>query len=144
MKARFVFLCLCACTSGLWAQNTDSTRMAIERVIQLYFEGTANGEPEKMHQAFHPDFNLYAVNDHDSLWVRSGQAYIDKIKVGEKNNRQGSILMIDYSGNAAIAKAEILVPGWRLFTDYFLLMRYQGEWKIVQKSYSWVPVSAKP
>lgn len=36
-----------------------------------------------------------------------------------------------------MAKAEIAVPGWRIFTDYFLLLKYQGEWKIVQKSYSW-------
>jgi hypothetical protein len=144
MKTIGLLLCVCCVSFELEAQQDDSTHTAIENVIQLYFEGTANGEPEKLLEAFHPDFNLYTVNDKDSLWIRSGKAYIDKIKVGEKNNRQGSILLIDYAGNTAMAKAEILVPGWRLFTDYFLLMRYQGEWKIVQKSYSWEPVGSKP
>ena len=39
--------------------------------------------------------------------------------------------------NAAMAKAEIAIPGWRIFTDYFLLLKYEGAWKIVQKSYTW-------
>nr|MBP6825928.1 nuclear transport factor 2 family protein [Saprospiraceae bacterium] len=35
------------------------------------------------------------------------------------------------------AKAEIVMPDWRIFTDYFLLLKYEGSWKIVQKSYTW-------
>ena len=102
-----------------------------------YIDGTANGDPEQVRRAFHPDFNLYTVNDGDSLWIRSGAKYIAGIKVGEKNTRQGRIISIDVEGNAAMAKAEIAVPGWRIFTDYFLLLKYEGAWRIVQKSYSW-------
>ena len=102
-----------------------------------YIDGTANGDPAQVRRAFHPDFNLYTVNEADSLWVRSGAKYIDGIKVGEKNNRQGRIVSIDVEGNAAMAKAEIAIPGWRIFTDYFLLLKYEGAWRIVQKSYAW-------
>ncbi|MCC7503394.1 MAG: nuclear transport factor 2 family protein, partial [Flavobacteriales bacterium] len=109
----------------------------ITATLMDYINGTANGDPEQVRRAFHPDFNLYAVNDADSLGVRSGAKYIDGIKVGEKNTRQGRIVSIDVEGNAAMAKAEIAIPGWRIFTDYFLLLKYQGSWKIVQKSYSW-------
>ena len=77
------------------------------------------------------------MNDADSLGIRSGAKYIDGIKVGEKNTREGRIISIDVEGNAAMAKAEIAIPGWRIFTDYFLLLKYEGAWRIVQKSYSW-------
>jgi Putative lumazine-binding len=123
------------------AQSTDpvSDLPLITATLMDYIDGTANGDPELVRRAFHPDFNLYTVNDGDSLWVRSGSAYIAGIKLGEKNTRQGRIIFIDVEGNTAMAKAEIAVPGWRIFTDYFLLLKYQENWKIVQKSYSWRP-----
>lgn len=109
----------------------------ISSTLMDYIDGTANGDPEQVRRAFHPDFKLYTVTDADSLWIRSGEKYISGIKAGEKNNRQGRIISIDVEGNAAMAKAEIAVPGWRTFTDYFLLLKYEGAWRIVQKSFSW-------
>ncbi|MBK8371898.1 MAG: nuclear transport factor 2 family protein [Saprospiraceae bacterium] len=124
--------------SPLQAQ-TQSTSHEFEQIsatLMDYIEGTANGEPERLRKAFHPDFNLYNVT-RDSLWIRSGEKYISNIKPGEKANRIGRIISIDYENDAAMAKAEIVIPGWRIFTDYFLLLRYEGSWKIVQKSYTW-------
>ncbi len=101
-----------------------------------YIEGTANGEPERVRKAFQPNFNLYTVAK-DTLWIRSGKKYISDITVGEKANRIGNIISIDIEKDAAIAKVKIEMPGWRTFTDYFLILKYQGSWKIVHKSYSW-------
>lgn len=126
------------------AQN-DNSKSEIEQItatLMNYIEGTANGEPEKLKKAFHPDFNLYAIKN-DSLWIRSGETYISNVKKGEKSNRIGRIISIDFENDAAIAKAEILIPNWRIFTDYFLLMKYQGSWKIVQKSYTSRPIPEK-
>jgi len=53
-----------------------------------------------------------------------------------KSNRISRIISIDYENDAAIAKAEIVVPNWKIFTDYFLLLKYEGSWKIVHKSYT--------
>lgn len=102
-----------------------------------YIDGTANGEPDKLREAFHPDFNLYSVTKEDSLRIWKGQDYIEGIEEGKKANRIGRIISIDFEKDAAIAKAEILIPDWRIFTDYFLLVKYQGSWKIVHKSYTW-------
>lgn len=124
--------------SSAYAQ-TSPEKSDFEQITETltdYIEGTANGEPERLRKAFHPDFNLYTVTK-DSILIRSGEQYISNIKVGEKNNRIGRIISIDYEKDAAIAKAEIVVPNWRIFTDYFLLLKYQGSWKIVQKSYTW-------
>ena len=120
------------------AQDTPSKTELdqISATLMDYIEGTANGEPERLRKAFHPDFNLFTVT-RDSLNIRSGEKYIANIKVGEKTSRIGRIISIDYEKDAAMAKAEIIVPNWRIFTDYFLLLKYEGSWKIVHKSYTW-------
>lgn len=109
----------------------------ISATLMDYIEGTANGQPERLHRAFHPDFNLYTVTEKDSLRIRDGQEYIAGIKPGEKANRIGRIVSIDFEKDAATAKVEIVIPNWRIFTDYFLLLKYEGSWKIVHKSYTW-------
>jgi hypothetical protein len=132
--------------SAVFAQTAinKSEKEQIEETLMHYIEGTANGQPERLQKAFHPDFNLYYVGQ-DSLRVRSGKEYISNFKKGEKSNRIGRIILIDFEGNAAMAKVEIVVPNWRIFTDYFLLLKYEGSWKIVHKSYSWkaVPETGK-
>lgn len=119
-------------------ENNQSEIAQIEETLMNYIDGTANGETGKLKKAFHPDFNLYTISN-DSLRVRSGKKYVDSVKEGEKSNRIGRIISIDYENDAAIAKVEIIIPNWRIFTDYFLLMKYEGSWKIVQKSYTYRP-----
>ncbi len=137
MKKIFALLALLFIQFNVSAQTSDSAIAQITETIMNYIDGTANGDPEKLRKVFHPAFNLYAVTDKDSLLIRSGEKYISNIKPGEKVNRIGRVISIDVENNAAIAKAEIVIPGWRIFTDYFLLMKYEGSWKIVQKSYTW-------
>ena len=126
--------------------QTENSKSEIEQITETlmkYIDGTANGEPDKLREAFHPDFNLYSVTKEDSLRVWSGKDYVGGIKEGEKSNRIGRIISIDYEKDAAIAKAEIVMPNWRIFTDYFLLVKYEGSWKIVHKSYTWREILSK-
>lgn len=124
-------------------ENSKSEIEHITETLMDYIEGTANGESNRLRNAFHPNFNLYTVTIEDSLRIRSGKNYISNVKEGEKSNRIGRIISIDYEKDAAIAKAEIVIPNWRIFTDYFLLLKYEGSWKIVQKSYTWREYSKK-
>ncbi len=123
--------------------ETTSEIEQIYKTLMHYIEGTTYGEPDRLEKAFHSDFNLYTVTEKDSLLIRSGKKYISNIKTGEKSNRIGRIISIDYENNAAIAKAEIVIPNWKIFTDYFLLLKYEGQWKIIQKSYTWKDYSKK-
>ena len=132
----FAFVIMGAITVNAQTENSPSEIQQITETLMDYIEGTANGETDRLRKAFHPDFNLYTVTQEDSLRVRSGEKYISNIKVGEKSNRIGRIISIDYEKDAAIAKAEIVIPNWKIFTDYFLLLKYEGSWKIVQKSYT--------
>lgn len=114
----------------------------INFVLMDYIEGTANGEPDRVRNAFHEDFNLYFIKG-DSLKFWEGKSYVDKIEVGKKNTRQGKILTVDYEKDAAIAKIEILVPGWRIFTDYLMLLKVKGKWKIIHKSFTYRPIKSE-
>ena len=118
----------------------ENSKLEIEQITETlmkYIDGTANGEPDKLKEAFHPDFNLYSITKEDSLQIWSGKDYIEGIKEGKKSNRIGRIISIDHENNAAMAKVEIVIPNWRIFTDYFLLLKYEGHWKIIHKNYTW-------
>ncbi|NND10868.1 MAG: nuclear transport factor 2 family protein [Flavobacteriaceae bacterium] len=136
-------LILIGFNSNAQTENSKSEIEQISETLMDYIEGTGNGEPDRLRKAFHPDFNLYTVTAEDSLRIRSGEKYISNVKKGEKNSRIGRIISIDYEKDAAIAKAEILIPNWRVFTDYFLLLKYEGNWKIVHKSYTWREIPIK-
>ena len=130
-------------TTANCQEQSQSEIQQISETIMLYIDGTANGEPDKLKKAFHTDFNLYSVTEEDSLRTWSSKDYIGKIEKGQKSNRIGRIISIDYEKDAAIAKAEILIPNWRVFIDYFLLLKYEGSWKIVHKSYTWRAIEKK-
>ena len=126
---------LITCFIGLSVQAQSEVE-AINKVLYDYIDGTANGEPERLKQAFDENFNLYFVAN-DSLRVWSGKQYIGNVKKGRKSNRIGKVLSIDYEGNAAVAKIEILMPSRkRIYTDYLLLLKIKDKWKIIHKSFT--------
>ncbi|MDC8006384.1 nuclear transport factor 2 family protein [Aureisphaera galaxeae] len=138
MKKTILTVMLIVSASFLYAQEADgpSEMQQITETLMHYIEGTSNGEPDRLRKAFHPDFNLYTVTEQDSLRIRNGQRYISYFKEGVKVDRVGRIISIDYENDAAIAKVEIVMPNGRVFVDYFLLLKYEGSWKIVHKSYT--------
>lgn len=109
---------------------------AINKVLYDYIEGTANGEPNRLKSAFDENFNLYYISK-DTLQTWSGKQYVAGVKEGRKSNRIGKVLSIDFEGNAAIAKIEILMPARkRIYTDYLMLLKFKGKWKIIHKSFT--------
>lgn len=116
----------------------QSDKDMITETLMDYIEGTSQGQPERIKKAFHPDLNLYSINEDESLRTLSGQRYIGYFKPGEKNERIGKIVSIDVVNNAAMAKVEIDMPSRkRLYTDYMMLLKINGHWTIVHKSFTW-------
>ena len=114
-----------------WANLTQAQNeiRKITQTLMHYIEGTAQGQPERLRQVFHPDFKLFLVTT-DSLRVIDGQGYISRVKKGEKYNRQGRIVAIDYENDAAMAKIEVVFPDTkRIATDYVMLLKINGQWK---------------
>jgi CubicO group peptidase (beta-lactamase class C family) len=133
MKKLLILIIL---TLGFRCLIAQSETELITQTLNDYIEGTANGQPERLKRAFHPDFNLYFIGQ-DSLRIWSGTEYVSNIKEGEKNDRKGKIVSIDFVNNAASATIEIDIPSRkRIYTDYLLLLKYQGSWKIIHKSFT--------
>lgn len=123
---------------GIQTASAQTDLEAITSTLMDYIEGTANGEPDRVKRAFHPELNLYSIRN-DSLNVWYGQDYTGGITAGKKSNRIGRIVSIDYENDAAVGKIEIVMPGpKRIYTDYMLLLKYQGQWKIIHKSFTYV------
>ena len=53
----------------------------------------------------------------------------------DESSRVRTIDAVDVSGTAAMARAT-LVHGQATFTDYFVLLQVDGEWKIANKVYA--------
>jgi hypothetical protein len=133
MKKIIISILLTIGFQSLFAQTETEL---ITQTLNDYMEGTANGQPDRLKRAFHPDFNLYFVGK-DSLRIWSGKEYVSNIKQGEKNHRNGRIISIDFVNNAASATLEIDIPSRkRIYTDFLLLLKYQGSWKIIHKSFT--------
>lgn len=119
--------------------NSQTEKEQIKEALLHYIEGTANGEPDRVQKAFHKDLNLYSIRN-GALAIWKGDQYIGNIKSGKKSNRIGKIISIDYENNAAMAKLEIDMPGAkRVYTDYMLLLKIKGVWKVINKSYTFRP-----
>ncbi|MEE9407976.1 MAG: nuclear transport factor 2 family protein [Polaribacter sp.] len=124
----------------IFIQNTFA-QTEIENINETllnYIEGTANGEPDRVREAFHENLNLYHVKK-DTLVTWVGKKYVNNIKKGGKSNRIGRVVSVDYENDAAIAKIEIIMPIYkRVYTDYLMLLKIKGKWKIIHKSFTFI------
>lgn len=105
---------------------------AIQTVVQMYFDGTEKGKPDLLKEAFLPTLELQYVDGEGVFRSISGPDYIARITPGRIYDRKGQIVSIDVTNNTAIVKATVDMPK-RLFTDYLLLLKVEGQWRISNK-----------
>ena len=133
MKKLFITLFIFTTLQIGNAQNDDAL---IRETLMKYIEGSTNGKPILLKQAFHPQLNLYYVRN-DKIAVWAGTSYIADTKEGEPTGESGKILSIDYENNAAVAKVEISHPkSPDPYIDYFMLLKAGGKWTIVHKMFT--------
>ena len=116
------------------AQSAEEA--AIRQTLQHYLQAQITGNPDHLQKAFHPDARLSFVRDGklaqmtlDEYAKRfSGQSAEDEAR------RKRTIEHIEIDGYAASARIVFDYPT-TLTTDFILLLKLEGEWKIVQKSF---------
>ncbi len=133
---------LCAAVSA-FAQGSekDSVRVPLEN----YIKGQETGDPEYMKKAFHTEGNLIFIRD-GKYSTRSFADYIAGMSgkpAADESKRKRSIESIDVAGNAAVARIVLDYPTTR-FVDYMTLLKINGEWKIVNKSFYAEPKQQQP
>jgi hypothetical protein len=119
------------------ARSNDIT--AIEEVVWTYLDGLHEGDAAKIAKAFHEASHLYSAGD-DGVVDLPREEWLEKVAKRPSPKAQGHaridrILSIDQSGPAtASVKVACAVPP-RYFTDYLLLLKLNGAWRIVSKSF---------
>jgi len=116
-------------------------REAVEKPLKMYL----SGEPAQLKQAFHPGATMFFARN-DSLIAVPIPEYIARVEEsrakGPPPKRVERIAQVDISGTSAVARLELEYPNQKL-TDYMSLVKYGGEWRIVNKIFSRESVAAK-
>ena len=136
---RLVLIALVASVAlaGLAAvRGQNAEEAAVRAALENYFRGHATGQAEHFRKIFHPDAKLFAVRD-GKYWQLTSEAYIARAPgkpADDEANRKRSIEFVDINGNAAVAKIVLDYPTVK-FTDYMSLLKIDGEWKIINKTF---------
>lgn len=138
MKIRPIFaLVLFSLFAGITAAQTPTPENAAVRVpLENYLKGHATGDGEYMKKAFHTEGNLVFIRD-GKFTMRSFADYIAGFTgkpPADEDKRKRWIESVDIAGNAAFAKIILDYPTVK-FVDYMSLLKINGEWKIVNKSF---------
>ena len=117
------------------AQQDEGERR-IREVIGVYFRGHATANADTMRAAFLPTAHIEGLrNGTFTSWtVDQYVANFRGTPARDEASRTRVIDTIDRVGSAAMVKAT-LKHGTVTFTDYFVLLEVNGEWRIANKVY---------
>ena len=136
MKRCMTILCASVMLSVSGTAQT-SDEQQVRATINQYFKGHATGDPAEMREAFLPTAHIEGIREGKFVsWT--AEEYCSRFSgkpAADEASRKRTIDRVDVSGTAAMAGAT-LVHGPTTFTDYFVLMKVNGEWKIANKVYS--------
>lgn len=138
MKYLLTALCILglAAASLSAARNADSEERAVREALGHYLKGQATGDGEHYRRVFHPEAQLFAVRD-GKFWQLSSAEYAERAPgaaAKDEDQRRRWIESVDVAGNAAMAKVILDYPQMQ-FTDYFTLLKIDGTWMIVNKTF---------
>ena len=137
MKLSLLFLSigfLSLLSSSGQAQNPEEAAARVP--LENYIKAHATGQSDYIRKAFHPDARILSFRDgkFQSLSVEEFAARFNDKAAADETARKRRIASLDITGNAAIAKIVLDYPQVK-FTDYMSLLKIDGEWKIVNKSF---------
>jgi hypothetical protein len=112
---------------------------AIAKVLQLYMDGSARGEADKLKEAFHPDARMFGSLGGqrvdipiEGLFAMTAQGPADT--AGRYRGRIISLLQVGDAAMAAVAEDGFW--GQVSFIDFFTLAKIDGRWWIVNKTFA--------
>jgi 4-oxalocrotonate tautomerase len=110
---------------------------AVERVLQLYFDGLHHSDTERLGRVFHPQA-LYASATEGTLLVRDMAEYFAVVDARPSPDSKGEaradrVVGIEFAGPVtALARVQCRIAP-RRFIDLLTLVRLDGRWQIVAK-----------
>jgi len=146
MKKLTLIVALIAVAGGLaWLQPAraeHAEETAVRQAIEHYLRGHATGDGQHFQKVFHPEAKLFWVRD-GKFTQRTSAEYIAGASgkpPADEAQRRRKIESIDITGNAAVVKVLLDYPNAR-FTDYMSMLKIDGVWMIVNKTFVLEPKS---
>jgi Putative lumazine-binding len=118
------------------ASAQESEEAAVRAAVEHYFQGHATGQGEHFRKVFHPDSKLFFIRE-GKLTQWTAEEYISRASgkpAPDEARRKRRIDSIDITGDAAFVKLTLDYPGV-VFTDYMSMLKIDGQWKIVNKTF---------
>jgi len=118
-----------------FAQHWDE-KEDITKTVTLYFEGMVERNKVKLEEAFIPEARLIGFRG-ENFTITSFESWAEGTSKGTPRNPQefvNKIVSIRVQGNTAVAETELFWPGVYYY-DFLTLVKINGKWKIVNKSW---------
>ena len=128
-----------------FAPHAQSAEEAAARVpLENYLKGHATGDGNYMRKAFHTEAKVFSFRDGKFNQLTSAEfaARFTGAPAPDEAQRKRWIESVKITGNAGVGVIVLDYPTVK-FTDYMSLLKVDGEWKIVHKTFSAEP-KAKP
>lgn len=136
MLFRSLALAALVVAAPAFAQSADDDDKAIRAVVTVYFRGHATANADTMRAAFHPTAHIEGIRNGQFVSWTVDQ-YVANFRgqpAADEATRSRVIDVVDKVGTAAMVKAT-LKHGATTFTDYFVLLKVDGNWRIANKVY---------
>jgi len=106
---------------------------AIAKTVQIYIDGGKSGKGADMKAAFHPEATIFGYVGTELFAGPIQQLFDWNDQNGPATDLQGRITSIDLAGTVATVRLELDNWTGHRFTDFFTLLKVDGEWKIMNK-----------
>lgn len=117
--------------------RVDTEEAAVREALQHYINGHATGSADEFRAGMHSQGTVYSVRD-GQLAMVSMTDFFARAGTGkpadDEASRRRRIDFVDISGTAAVARLTLEYPQIT-FTDYMELLKVDGKWQIVAKSF---------
>lgn len=123
------------------AQNTD--RDAVDQVMQTFMRAYTTADNRLARQVFRADGVMigYSAARGPALATRTGEQFaegFDGKPAANEAQRKRSYQIVDMAHNLAAVRVMLDYPGWD-GVDYVVLLKTDGQWKIMSKSWTGQP-----
>lgn len=139
MKFRVVLFTIAFLTLAISGAAQDKEKKEVKKfMVKTYVEGLHVNRDEKAVRAgFHPDFIMQVFSD-GKIIKATLDMWLERLALdGKKNPKRVTQKFdsVDITGNAAMVKMKIYEDSKHIYTDYFLLYKFDDGWKIVSKTF---------
>ena len=136
MRTVITMLLLMSMAAAARPALADDEQSIRQLLVTSYVEGVfITRDRDAVEAGFHPDFMMHVYAD-GTLIQAPLAMWLERLQLDGTRNQdtiEHEFILVDVTGNTALAKMHIFENSKHLYTDYFGLYRFEDGWRIVNK-----------